>query len=164
MNRQYDRFGKNISRTLSPYRIKLKYSSYRTCYYCGAKSPWSNYCSDPCAIQYMTERMEENPIVVGFIPEWFPIRKMEALQRDKYMCQDCGIIDRVEVHHIIPLKCDGGNELENLVSLCYDCHKHYTKFWSQILPRHADEETQFYNWLHGFKLMQKRYGRLKILS
>mgnify|MGYP002760721558 FL=1 len=55
---------------------------------------------------------------------WAQIRK-KALERDEYECQYCGVEEPVamlEVHHIIPVRLDGGDELENLVTLCQRCH------------------------------------------
>ena len=66
--------------------------------------------------------------------EWKRIREM-ALQRDGGMCQDC--MDRMRmgvgfrpnratmVHHIIPLseRPDLGLKMENLRSLCAECHE-----------------------------------------
>ena len=47
-----------------------------------------------------------------------------ALVRDKYTCQCCGKKNcRVEVHHIIFRRNGGSDALENLVTLCEDCHK-----------------------------------------
>ena len=47
-----------------------------------------------------------------------------ALVRDKYTCQYCGKKNcRVEAHHIIFKSKGGGDTLENLITLCEDCHK-----------------------------------------
>ena len=47
-----------------------------------------------------------------------------ALARDKYTCQCCGKKNcRVEAHHIVFRSKNGGNDLENYVTLCEDCHK-----------------------------------------
>ena len=47
-----------------------------------------------------------------------------ALVRDKYTCQCCGKKNcRVEAHHIVFRSNGGGDTLENLVTLCEDCHK-----------------------------------------
>lgn len=47
-----------------------------------------------------------------------------ALVRDKYTCQCCGKKNcRVEAHHIVFRSKNGGNDLENYVTLCEDCHK-----------------------------------------
>ena len=39
--------------------------------------------------------------------------------RDGWRCVRCGLPGRLEAHHIDP---DGGDELDNLETLCRDCH------------------------------------------
>ena len=47
-----------------------------------------------------------------------------ALVRDNYTCQCCGKNNcRVEVHHIVFRRNGGGDTLENLITLCENCHK-----------------------------------------
>ena len=47
-----------------------------------------------------------------------------ALVRDNYTCQCCGKKNcRLEVHHIIFRSNGGSDDLENLITLCEDCHK-----------------------------------------
>lgn len=47
-----------------------------------------------------------------------------ALVRDKYTCQCCGKKScGLEVHHIIYRSKGGSDSLENLITLCEDCHK-----------------------------------------
>lgn len=46
-----------------------------------------------------------------------------ALQRDDFVCQSCGIGDcRLHVHHKVPRSSGGTDHLDNLVTLCPDCH------------------------------------------
>ena len=46
-----------------------------------------------------------------------------ALVRDNYTCQCCGKKNcRVEVHHIVFRRNGGSDSLENLITLCEDCH------------------------------------------
>lgn len=58
--------------------------------------------------------------------EWHAVR-MLALQRDRYMCTGCGDVAQ-EVHHIVHLTKHNINDpnitlsLDNLTSLCKDCH------------------------------------------
>ena len=63
-----------------------------------------------------------------------------ALRRDGRRCVKCGGEDRVEVHHITPLrgirpKTSCWHHLHNLTSLCHDCHDEITfiqnKIWSE---------------------------------
>lgn len=65
--------------------------------------------------------------------DWRRIRQL-VYARDNYTCQECGIATmnfrdsrsnpsrRVQAHHIIPRRYGGGDELENLVTLCAKCH------------------------------------------
>lgn len=58
---------------------------------------------------------------------WYRIRG-ECFERDDYRCRTCGKDIRLEnkpgeAHHIIPISEGGTNELSNLETLCYDCHK-----------------------------------------
>ena len=61
----------------------------------------------------------------GYGNDWDIIRA-KVLKRDKCQCQECllsGIFTRAsEVDHIIPKTLGGANALNNLRSLCYNCH------------------------------------------
>lgn len=50
------------------------------------------------------------------------IRK-QALERDSYTCQNCGSDKDLHVHHVTPRWDGGGNELQNLMTLCRNCHE-----------------------------------------
>ena len=47
------------------------------------------------------------------------------LTRDRHQCLDCKRqgLKRVEVHHVIHLRDGGSDDMENLVTLCYECHR-----------------------------------------
>lgn len=47
------------------------------------------------------------------------------IKRFNYECQICGEKNKytVEIHHIIPLKIGGKNDITNLVCLCANCHR-----------------------------------------
>lgn len=49
--------------------------------------------------------------------------KAAALDRDSHTCQQCGSTSRLEVHHWEPYFISFDNSLDNLVTLCKDCHK-----------------------------------------
>jgi len=53
--------------------------------------------------------------------KWENIRRL-VLERDRYQCKLCGKKPSAQVHHIIPQKLGGKNELSNLVTLCGRCH------------------------------------------
>ena len=49
--------------------------------------------------------------------------KSAVLNRDDYKCQICGGKDvRLEVHHIVCRSHGGSNRMDNLITLCSDCH------------------------------------------
>lgn len=49
--------------------------------------------------------------------------RKRALQRDRGQCQSCGLKDElVHVHHKTPRSKGGTNRLDNLVTLCPQCH------------------------------------------
>jgi|APHM01.1.fsa_nt_gi Restriction endonuclease len=51
-------------------------------------------------------------------------RRREALARDGHRCRDCGTSGSpLEVHHLTPVAAGGTDELENLRTLCTECHR-----------------------------------------
>jgi len=54
-----------------------------------------------------------------------PGRRTEVLERDRFRCQapGCGNSRFLEVHHIKSRSRGGGNELDNLITLCSGCHR-----------------------------------------
>ena len=52
---------------------------------------------------------------------WYRIRRA-VLDRDGWKCSECGRRGRLEVHHVKAIADGGSNDLENLRSLCLDCH------------------------------------------
>lgn len=52
--------------------------------------------------------------------------RFEVFKRDGFVCQYCGnspptVI--LEIDHIIPVKDGGGNEVDNLLTSCFDCNR-----------------------------------------
>jgi transposase len=54
--------------------------------------------------------------------DWYQKRRL-ALERDHYSCRICGSTKTLHVHHIIPRRLGGKNELSNLITLCAACHE-----------------------------------------
>ena len=52
---------------------------------------------------------------------WKELRK-NVLERDNNTCRKCGKSPSKQVHHIIPLREGGKNEVKNLITLCKRCH------------------------------------------
>ena len=54
---------------------------------------------------------------------WQQIRQ-QVLERDNYICKECGqSLKSLEVHHKLPKRKGGLDILDNLISLCRKCHK-----------------------------------------
>jgi 5-methylcytosine-specific restriction endonuclease McrA len=56
------------------------------------------------------------------------ILRKKALERDNFTCQKCKLQDKtgkfLEVHHVIPLYIKKIDTLDNLITLCHNCHKY----------------------------------------
>lgn len=70
--------------------------------------------------------------------------RRKIFERDNFTCQKCKIQDKttkiLEAHHIIPLYNEGIDELENLITLCFDCH-HFAPNNKQEFEEYIKEET-----------------------
>lgn len=50
-------------------------------------------------------------------------KKVRVLERDNYICQNCGTYDEhCHVDHILPRSRGGSNDIENLQALCAKCN------------------------------------------
>jgi len=47
----------------------------------------------------------------------------EAKKLDKYRCVLCGTGYNIHIHHIRSRGAGGGDEIENLITLCFNCHR-----------------------------------------
>lgn len=101
------------------------------CPWCGkpVTSKHRTYCCDDCRKKFAD------------VTVWNRGRdaySLRILYRDNFTCQDCGefhayknangiyvpIDDgQLQVHHVIPVSEGGGDEPENLLTLCKNCHK-----------------------------------------
>lgn len=91
--------------------------------------------------------LERERKLIGERPTWFwQTIRHECFERDNYKCQYCGSDIRellrggskpAEAHHIIPVSEGGTNELENLKTACYDCHKKEHSHIENIRRRHV---------------------------
>jgi len=121
------------------------------CHYCGqtlyrqpnqVEKVEKSFCDAKCRGQYVAENRtgEDNwnweGGEVDYYGENWLRKRREARERDDYCCQSCGMSDeehlekrgtKLHVHHIRPIrkfdtKTDA-NSLENLVTLCWKCHR-----------------------------------------
>jgi 5-methylcytosine-specific restriction endonuclease McrA len=53
----------------------------------------------------------------------FQLLRNSILTRDGWRCQSCGSRLGLEVHHITPRSKLGDDVEENLITLCWECHR-----------------------------------------
>ena len=58
---------------------------------------------------------------------WAALR-LQAKRRDGFQCQECGARERLEVHHLKPVRThpELSYDLSNLLTLCGSCHARHT--------------------------------------
>lgn len=71
-------------------------------------------------------------------PKNAAIRKEEtAMKREinQNVCHRCGSTEKLEIHHMIPVSMGGTNDKGNLIILCHECHKAFTKYLRDLKGR-----------------------------
>jgi hypothetical protein len=53
----------------------------------------------------------------------FKVNRKIVLTIDSYTCRECGSKENLHVHHIKEKSKGGTNDINNLITLCNDCHK-----------------------------------------
>jgi len=57
----------------------------------------------------------------------FENKRQYVLYRDSFKCQHCGSKNKLEVHHIIYRSQGGTDDVNNLITLCHECHQEVHK-------------------------------------
>ena len=70
----------------------------------------------------MTKLREKSPRL-RLDPQCYQALHRSVLERDGWRCQSCGSRAGLEVHHITPRSRLGHDAEENLITLCYQCHR-----------------------------------------
>jgi hypothetical protein len=79
----------------------------------------------------------------GYPLDWADLREM-ALRRDGYHCGNCGGNVGLNVHHVVPLGYGGSNRLDNLRTLCWECHQRsHGKFGRVNGPRNRRSSKSY---------------------
>lgn len=72
--------------------------------------------------------------------------RFEVFKRDCFVCQYCGAHPPevvLEVDHIIPVAFDGTNDIDNLVTSCFDCNRGKAAISLSVVPQSlADKAAQ----------------------
>lgn len=136
-----------VNNTLGKVRCDRCGTTFRMDKFTPDEREW-HWCSKDCRLKFKRKRRRRNPIgevvrlhispagegTIGYGNNWATAREA-ALSRDDRRCQECGITESqhveeygsgLHVHHQTPLRRfntpEEANQLENLVSLCCECH------------------------------------------
>lgn len=135
---------------LTPGRVKgnlnpnWKGGDFRDCIICGAPfwlypSRNQETCSHDCGVKranlvrsgdlYSLGNRRKH---YGHADNWEKLREI-ILERDCFTCQACGVSFKdntgfLHVHHMIRLVDGGGNDFNNLMTLCRNCHTYIHRF------------------------------------
>ena len=86
----------------------------------------SGYCDTHKACGWQRHQKGKTSSQRGYGSQWRKLRLI-VLERDKYLCQEClkrGLyVTASTVDHVIAKAHGGNDDLLNLQSLCYSCHK-----------------------------------------
>lgn len=96
------------------------------------------YCSQRCSKNYLKRAYRKrNCVLISDYNRRYkkacshrPIdtsKKKELIEERGSVCQRCGSVDELNVHHIKPLISDGDNSKSNLMVLCFACHMKWEK-------------------------------------
>lgn len=84
----------------------------------------AKYCSFQCKVTFEGRRRRKTAPHASrrcSVQSWRKLRK-QIIERDGSACSRCGNYLDLIVHHIVPFRDGGGNEPENLITLCRRCH------------------------------------------
>jgi 5-methylcytosine-specific restriction endonuclease McrA len=68
------------------------------------------------------EKLRQKQPRLALMPEEYGALRMAVLQRDGWKCQCCGSAANLHVHHMRHRGRLGSDVIDNLITLCVDCH------------------------------------------
>lgn len=94
-----------------------------------------------------------------------PVKKF-VYSRDENKCRKCGDKNKLQLHHVMPQRLGGPDDLFNLVTLCHECHKGWHAIESQMNIGYMEERVvkAFYIWLKEDKDTTKFMQDLKLYN
>jgi len=99
------------------------------------------------------------------MPERIPLSKklrFDIFKRDAFTCQYCGNTPPqviLEIDHIIPVSKKGTNQIDNLITSCFECNRGKSNFELSILPKTTIEKKEL---LIEKETQYKEYQKLLI--
>lgn len=86
--------------------------------------------------------------------------RFEVFKRDSFTCQYCSSKPPkvpLEVDHIIPVSKNGGNEIDNLITACFDCNRGKSNIELENVPMSLSEKVK------RRKIAQRQYVEYKAI-
>jgi len=71
--------------------------------------------------------------------------RFEVFKRDGFICRDCGKNPpdvKLEVDHIIPVSKGGSDDIDNLISSCFDCNRGKSNIELNLIPLSINENRE----------------------
>lgn len=93
------------------------------------------------------------------------ILRRKVFERDNYTCKKCSLQDRemrqIEGHHVVPLWKGGKNDIDNMITLCSDCHR-FVPETKKEFEEYMEEECEgtLTNLVKAFKKAIKEHPEL----
>jgi HNH endonuclease len=84
----------------------------------------------------------------GYPPDWFE-RQYRCRKRDGHKCRLCGSSNNLHIHHVKPISFGGTHTLQNLITLCRQCHMSQTYYEHKRLVKYNKRAKRKY-WVSGF--------------
>ena len=128
------------------------YNECMKCLLCGGKTykNRSKYCDNKCQTKhwklnnrkvYLAGKKRYREKNIGKIREYnkeikqfgIPYMKRQEALLENPFCVRCNSTEKLNAHHIMPVKLRGDHELNNIIIFCWDCHMLWHKlikgFW-----------------------------------
>lgn len=98
----------------------------------GAGKFCTRTCRDTNWVGNLTPNYQDGSTTHNYGPHWHSTRR-SVLDRDRHVCQHCGVGGELDVHHQVPFRMFGDSEAanhpSNLISLCRPCHRREEAKW-----------------------------------
>ena len=118
----------------------------RQCLYCGKdlEGRQVKYCSLKCMDKaYGDKYLDKEKAKIRNLIYLYGEEIIALLEKFNYSCQNCGDNNYIVVHHKIPLKFGGINEISNYKVLCVKCHgKEHTRIRNAALSVYFERMTK----------------------
>lgn len=79
-----------------------------------------------------SRKVRERDAFKELYDQFWAIRRMEVLERDRFQCRACGSCHSLSVDHIMSRGSGGTDDMSNLRTLCVVCHdKRHSYGWKE---------------------------------